>query len=120
MKDMDATAFAEHQQAILTQLLEKDKRLSERTRRYNNSLALKYLDFNHREELAATIRATTIKEVSDYYQQLLLSEQQRRIIIESTGNKHRKDAATNKGMLAQEFNMKSINAFRTAQDDYSL
>ena len=122
LKDMDAETFAKHQQAILTSLLEKDKRLSERTRRYQNSLALKYLDFNHREELATAIRNTTIEELSDYYQALLLSKQQRRIVIESTGYKHRNDdtVTTAKTYSDKALNMDMIDEFRKSQDDNSL
>ena len=127
IKDMDNATFADHQQAILTRLLEKDKRMSERSRRYSSALALKYYNFNHREELAQAIRALSPADISDYYQTLLLAKQQRRIIIESTGHKHRRDdktaaegTATAEIPAVTELTMESIEAFRASQGDYSL
>ena len=127
VNNMDASEFNNNKQAILTQLLEKDKRLNERTQRYRYSLALKYLNFNHREELADAIRKLTLQEISDYYKTLLLSDQQRHVIIESTGVKHRDANKISNGKMtdklagpAQPLTMDAIEAFRASQGDYSL
>jgi len=117
IKAMDEASLEEYKQAILTRLLEKDKRLSERTQRYRNSLALKYLNFNHRQELATAIGALTLEDVSKYYQVLLLDNDKRRIIVSSTGNKH---IDAEKPSDITTLDMETIQSFRQAQDDYSL
>jgi secreted Zn-dependent insulinase-like peptidase len=116
IRDMDAAAFAEYKQAILTRILEKDKRLGERTHRYRRSLALKYLGFDHRDEVADAIRALTLKEVSDFYRTLFLADRTRHLIVESTGNIHKDEA----DKQAVTLDMKQIEAFRSAEEDYSL
>jgi len=127
VKSMEADEFETNKQAILTRLLEKDKRLDERTRRYQNSLALKYLDFNHRDDLADAIRRLTREDVGNYYEELLLSNRQSHIVIESTGNKHPGTTQTvgdntpgRKLVAARQLTMETIKAFRASQDDYSL
>jgi len=116
VKNMDEASLAEYKQAILTRILEKDKRLNERTQRYRRSLALKYLNFKHRDEVADAIRALTLKDVSDYYQTLFLAEPNRHLIVESTGNAHQDQHDDG----AITLDMKQIEAFRQSQGDYSL
>lgn len=116
IKIMDAASLTRYKQAILTRILEKDKRLMERTQRYRRYLALKYLDFDHRDQVADAIRALTLNDISNFYQTLFLAEPNRHLIIESTGNVHRPQQKDNATIL----NMKQIEAFRKSQQDYSL
>ena len=116
IRNMDAASLAEYKQAILTRILEKDKRLSERTQRYRRSLALKYLNFKHRDEVADAIRALTLKDVSEYYQTLFLARPNRHLIVDSTGQAHQ-DQRDND---ATTLDMKQIEAFRASQGDYRL
>ena len=125
VNNMEAGEFEANKQAILTRLLEKDKRLGERTQRYQNSLALKYLNFDHRDELADAIRALTREDISKYYEELLLSDQQRHIIIESTGNGHQGSVQTggdssHKPAAVSQLNMETIKAFRASQEEITL
>lgn len=114
IKLMDSADFSRHQQAIMTLLLEKDKKMSERSYRYRKSLSLKYDQFDQHEKIAEAVNNLSKQEIIEYYSQLLVKGKSRRIAIQSTGDTHQIKTK------AAELDHQSIESFRNKQPAFSL
>ncbi len=88
VKDVSKEDFEAHKQALLTQILQTDKQLSERTNRYWTEIDSKEYDFDSREQLAAAIRDINLSDFQSFYAELLLREPSSRLIVQSNGENH--------------------------------
>jgi len=86
IKAMTTDEFTQQKQGLLTRLKKKDKRLSERSHRFNSMLNLKYYKFDQRKQLIDVISKLDKKQLLAYYQRLLQSDISRQLVIQSIGN----------------------------------
>ncbi len=111
IKSMTEAEFRQHQQSLLARVLEEERRLGERTRRYWNELDRGNTAFDGRDKLAASIRKLTLNELQEFYNRVLLLADKRLIAIHASGN-NAPDAATTAST-------QDINAMRLQQNhDY--
>jgi secreted Zn-dependent insulinase-like peptidase len=87
LKNMDATEFERHKAALLTNILEEETQLHERTNRYWNELDREYYAFDLRERMAAAVRAVTLDGLESFYRDFLLSDARKQISIFAAGKK---------------------------------
>jgi len=80
--------FDAHKQALLTQILQADKRLTGRTNRYWTEIDSKKYEFDSREQLANALRAIKLDEFQSFYSELLLKKPGSRLIVQSNGENH--------------------------------
>ncbi|MDH3693622.1 MAG: insulinase family protein [Gammaproteobacteria bacterium] len=80
--------FDAHKQALLTQILQSDKRLSERSNRYWTEIDSKEYEFDSREKLAAALREVKLDEFQSFYSEVLLNKPGSRLIVQSNGENH--------------------------------
>ena len=73
--------LAGYKQSLLVELLKKDQKLSDRSKRYWREIDRGYEDFNSRELLAAAIRAVDIKDLLDTFRSL----SRRQLVVRSAG-----------------------------------
>ncbi|WP_210396200.1 insulinase family protein [Motiliproteus sediminis] len=76
---IDDTRLQQLKQSLLVSLLERDKKLSDRTNRYWQELDREYLNFDSREQLAAAIRAVSRQDLLDTAERL----RQRQLLLEA-------------------------------------
>jgi len=67
---LDPEKLAQLQQSLLVELLEKEKKLSDRSGRYWQELDREHYQFDSRERLAQAIRAVTLAQLRDTYGRL--------------------------------------------------
>jgi len=108
-------AFAQQKQGLLTLLKKKDKRLSERSHRFNSLLNLKYYKFDQREKIIKIINNLNKEELLSYYKRFLQSGVSRQLIIQSIGNS-KKDAEKINGRLQ----IKDIESFKRDREFMEL
>lgn len=77
--------FDGYKQGLLTSLLERDKNLAERSRRYMSDLVEANADFNTREQLAAAIEAISLDALRAGYDRVLDAASPRRLEVFSPG-----------------------------------
>ncbi len=80
--------FDAHKRALLTQILQTDKRLSERSNRYWTEIDSKEYNFDSREQLAAALSAIKLDEFQAFYTGLLLEKPGSRLIVQTNGENH--------------------------------
>jgi len=85
---MDEDTFARHRAALLTNLLEADARLDERSNRYWTEIDRGHYEFDLRERLAAAVRATTLADLKTAYRSTLLGEERKRIVVQAPARGH--------------------------------
>jgi insulysin len=73
--------LAGYKQSLLVELLKKDQKLSDRSKRYWREIDRRYEDFNSRELLAAAIRAVDIGDLLDTFRSL----SRRQLVVRSAG-----------------------------------
>ena len=78
---MTEEELAAYKQSLLVDLLKKDQRMSERSRRYWREIDRGYSDFNSRELLAEAIREITTEDLLKTFQGL----NQRQLVVRSAG-----------------------------------
>jgi secreted Zn-dependent insulinase-like peptidase len=88
LKGMDPSEFERHKAALLTNILEEETQLQERTNRYWNELDREHYAFDLRERMAAAVRAVTLDGLENFYRDFLLSDARKQISIFAAGNKH--------------------------------
>ena len=88
LKGMDPSEFERHKAALLTNILEEETQLQERTDRYWNELDREHYAFDLRERMAATLGAVTLDGLEKFYRDFLLSDARKQINIFAAGNKH--------------------------------
>jgi len=69
---MTPQQLSRHKQALLTNLEELPKNLSEMNGRFYESLRLGYTDFQYRPELSQQIRSLTLDDIKSAYQRILI------------------------------------------------
>jgi len=69
--DLSVEEFSRHQEAVLTNLEEAPKSLSEMNGRFAESLALGYTDFQFRSLLSTQIRQLTIADIQRAYERIV-------------------------------------------------
>ena len=70
LESMEDSAFSQHKEGLINNLLQKDKNLTQRSRRYWSDLKKENLDFNTRELLAAEIDNLNISEIKTYLEEV--------------------------------------------------
>jgi secreted Zn-dependent insulinase-like peptidase len=85
LADMSPEDYAENQEGLIAQLLERDKNLGSRAWRYWVDLDDQYLNFDRRQQLADAIAATDQKTLRAYLDALLIKTEQQYLLIQSLG-----------------------------------
>ena len=112
---MSDEEFKQNRDGLLSELLKKDERLSERTQRYRQDLRLHYYDFDSRERLAAEVKGLKRDDISRFYRSLFLQpDKARRLVLFNRGRQHADDRIP-PGRLITD-----IDAFKAEQQRYTL
>lgn len=85
LANMTEDEYAENQQGLIAQLLEKDKNLGERAWRYWTDLDDGYTKFDRRRQLATAIEATNQSDLRQYLSQTLEKADSQYVLITSLG-----------------------------------
>ncbi len=88
LEQMPASAIEEQRASLLGQILERDRRLAERSDRYWTEIDRALYTFDSRERLAAAVRAVGVEELRRGYRELLL-EAPRRLVAAALGSRER-------------------------------
>ncbi len=83
--ELDQTTFARHKAALLSDLLESDKQLDDRTNRYWNEIDREYYAFDLRQNLADAVNGVTLAELKASYEKLLRSRERKRLVVRAPG-----------------------------------
>ena len=94
---MDQATFEQYRSALLSNLLEADSKLDDRTGRYWNELDREHYGFDLRENLAAAIKDVSLADLKASYQDLLRSHKSKRLIVRAAGLRHNVAASTTGG-----------------------
>jgi secreted Zn-dependent insulinase-like peptidase len=109
--NMDQATFERHRAALLTNLLEADTQLDDRTARYWNEIDREYYEFDLREKLATAVRATTLEELRASYRELLVGADRKRLVIRAIGQRHNV-AASEQGPSGKDTVIRHAPSFR--------
>ena len=82
---MEDSAFSQHKEGLINNLLQKDKNLTQRSKRYWSDLKRGKLDFNTRELLAAEIESLQISEIKSYLEEVKTNLNRKRLLVYSRG-----------------------------------
>ncbi|MGB1159303.1 MAG: insulinase family protein [Porticoccaceae bacterium] len=74
LEEMAPQQLSRHKQALLTNIEEVPKNLSEMNGRFSESLRLGYRDFQFRQQLSAEIQSLTLDEIKHAYQRLIVEK----------------------------------------------
>lgn len=74
LEEMTPQQLSRHKQALLTNIEEVPKNLSEMNGRFSESLRLGYRDFQFRQQLSAEIQSLTLDEIKYAYQRLIVEK----------------------------------------------
>lgn len=85
IEQLSIEEFTRHQNAVLTNLQETPKSLSEMNGRFAESLNLGYTDFQFRDLLAEQIRALTVSDIQQAYKRIVL-ESPRQLWVQTQDN----------------------------------
>tara|TARA_B100002052_G_scaffold299088_1_gene335200 strand:+ start:1288 stop:4155 length:2868 start_codon:yes stop_codon:yes gene_type:complete len=85
LESMEDSAFSQHKEGLINNLLQKDKNLTQRSRRYWSDLKKENLDFNTRELLAAEIDSLNISEIKTYLEEVATNLNDKRLLVYSRG-----------------------------------
>ncbi len=96
---MDESDFETNKQALVSQLLEQDQNLSQRSQRFWSDLELGFTDFDSRRQLADLVTAFDHDEYLAYYDQLLERLDGDRLVVFSKG---RFDRSAPAGQLIED------------------
>jgi len=97
LAELDEAGFERHRAALLSNLLEADSKLDDRTGRYWNELDRGHYAFDLRENLAAAIRDVSLAELRASYDDLLRSHKSKRLVVRAAGLRHNVAASTTGG-----------------------
>jgi secreted Zn-dependent insulinase-like peptidase len=86
--ELDQTTFQRHKAALLSNLLEADATLDDRTSRYWNEIDREHYAFDLRDRLAAAIEDVNLDEIKASYEELLRSSGSRRLVVRAPGLRH--------------------------------
>ena len=82
---MDDTRLKREKQAVISQLLERDRQLSEVSSRYWREIDRENAEFNSRQALADAIRNVSLEELKETFEQAML-ERQRALLVTTGGD----------------------------------
>lgn len=82
---LDAAAFADYQQGLITRLTERDRNLGERGRRLWGDLDLGVTTFDTQQQLAAAVAALTLDDVRAYLAEASGRFEAERLLVYSSG-----------------------------------
>lgn len=85
---LDEPTFERHKAALLSNLLEADSTLEDRTNRYWDEIDREYYSFDFREKLAAALEEVKLDEIKTSYEALLRSSGIRRLVVRAPGLRH--------------------------------
>ena len=91
---MDDATFEQHKAALVSKVLEKDTRLTDRSDRYWQEIDRANFNFDTRDRLAKHISAINKAELIEAYRKVFLSSQQRRLTLVAVGNDQQVDTQT--------------------------
>ena len=91
---MDDATFEQHKVALISKVLEKETRLTDRSGRYWQEIDRANFDFNTRDRLTKRITAINKSELVEAYRKVFLSSQQRRLTLVAVGNGQQVDTQT--------------------------
>ncbi len=91
ISSQDEQWFAQQRQALLTQLQEKPKNLSDQSVEFWNDMTLDYTGFDHREQQVAALQAMTRQDLLDTYRKTLLDKNRRQLLLVNPGKAGMKD-----------------------------
>ena len=74
LEEMTPQQLSRHKQALLTNIEEVPKNLSEMNGRFSESLSLGYRDFQFRQQLSVEIQSLTLDEIKNAYQRLIVEK----------------------------------------------
>ena len=95
--ELDEDTFERHRAALLSNLLEADSTLEDRSNRYWNELDREYYAFDLRENLAAAIKDVSLAELQLSYAKILRSTERKRLVVRAPGLRHNVTASTTGG-----------------------
>lgn len=85
LAEMDDTRLKREKQAVISQLLERDRQLSEVSSRYWREIDRENAEFNSRQALADAIRNVSLEELRETFEQAML-ERQRALLVTTGGD----------------------------------
>lgn len=85
---LDEDTFERHKAALLSNLLEADTALDDRTGRYWTELDREHYGFDFRDKLAAAIGKVSLDEFKASYVNILRGENSRRLVVRAAGVRH--------------------------------
>lgn len=85
LAEMDDTRLKREKQAVISQLLERDRQLSEVSSRYWREIDRENAEFNSRQALADAIRNVSLEELKETFEQAML-ERQRALLVTTGGD----------------------------------
>jgi insulysin len=104
---LDAEAFADYQQGLITRLTERDRNMGERGRRLWSDLELGVITFDGNRQVADAVAALTLDDVRDYLADAVRRFDSKRLLVYSTG---RFDGVPGHGTLVH-----SVGEFKASQ-----
>jgi insulysin len=105
--ELDAAAFADYQQGLITRLTERDRNLGERGRRLWGDLELGMTTFDSNQQVADAVAALTLDDVHAYLTDAVRRFDAERLLVYSTG---RFDGAPGHGTV-----VRSVGEFKASQ-----
>lgn len=85
LKDMSDQEFQQHRAGVMSQLVEPDKRLRERSERFWREIDRKQYEFDSRDKFASALEATDQADILALYESLLLDKSRGRVTTWSRG-----------------------------------
>ena len=83
---LDEATLSTHKRALISRLMEKDDRLSQRSNRYWHEIDRQNVEFDSREQLVAAISAIDVDKLQQRYQ-LEFIAQPRQLVVQATARK---------------------------------
>lgn len=110
--------FEEQRQALLTQLQEKPKNLSEQSIEFWNDMTLGYTHFDQREQQIAALQNMTRQDLLDTYRNTLMENNRRELLLVSPGKIGMKDLLD--GSAKQYIYVDKPDSLKASLPSYSL
>jgi secreted Zn-dependent insulinase-like peptidase len=99
LENLDEETFHRVKQGLISRILSKDKKLTDRTRRYWRQIDMQELDFDMREKRADRVKSLSREQLRSYFRQLIVDEPAR-LVVQSAG---RRDGAALLALSGEAF-----------------